>query len=81
MRAVDPFHAVSHVSVLHVLPVHQHVVPTQRPHLALARHHVALEHIVAVSVHMRRKHGVDAVLREAGDGLSGRRGTGREGEP
>ena len=64
------FVRVSHVSVLDVLPVHQHVVPGQPPHLALPRHHMALELVAAVSVDLRRRNGVDAVLREAGHRLS-----------
>lgn len=55
----------SHVSVLDVLPVHQHVVPTQRPHLALTRHHVALKRATTVSVHLWNRNRVDAVGWEA----------------
>lgn len=61
---------VSHVPVLHVLPVHQHVVPAERPHLAVSRHDVALELVAAVSVHQRGGDAVDAVVREAGHRLS-----------
>ncbi len=61
---------VSHVSVLDVLPIHQHVFSAQYPHLALTRHHMALKLVAAVSVDLRRRDGVDAVLREAGDWLS-----------
>lgn len=60
------FVCVSHVSVLDILPVHQHVVPAQYAHLALTGHHMALKLIAAVSVDLRERNGVDAVLREAG---------------
>ena len=56
--------AASHVSVLDVLPVHQHVLPAQGPHLALAHHHMALEHLAAVRVNLGGGRGVDAVLLE-----------------
>lgn len=71
----NPPHIVclSHVSVLDVFPVHQHVVPAQHPHLALARHHMALKHIAAVSVHLWKRNSVDAVLWEAGNWLSERK--------
>lgn len=55
----------SHVSVLYVLPVHQHVLPAQHPHLALTRHHMALEHFVTDSVHLRNRDTIDAVILEA----------------
>lgn len=67
--------SVSHVSVLDILPVHEHVLSAQRPHLALAGQHVALKHISAVSVHLRRGDGVDAVLLEARHRLSDGEGT------
>lgn len=65
----SPLSAVSHVSVLDVLPVHQHVLPAQHPHLALTRHHMALKLVAAVSVNMRGRDAVDAVLCEAGHRL------------
>lgn len=71
------FVCVSHVSVLDVFPVHQHVVPAQWPYLAVAHHHVVLKLFAAVCVDPRGRHGVDAVLREAGHRLSekiGKRG-------
>lgn len=63
----NPSHVVcaSHVSVLDILPVHQHVVPAQCPHLALAYHHVALKHLAAISVHLWGRNGVDAVVWKA----------------
>lgn len=64
---------VSHVSVLDVLPVHQHVIPAQHPYMTLTRHHVALKVILAVSVDLRRRNGVDAVLGEEGHWLSEKR--------
>lgn len=64
---------VSHVSVLNVFPVHQHVIPAQHPYMTLTRHHMALELILAVSVDLRRRNGVDAVLREGGHWLSEKR--------
>lgn len=67
------FVCVSHVSVLDVLPVHQHVVPAQCPYLALTGHHMALKLIAAVSVDQRRRNSVDAVLRERGHWLSEKR--------
>lgn len=70
----NPSHVViSHVSVLDVLPVHQHVIPAQRPHMSLACHHMTLKHIAAISVHLRRRNGVDAVLWEAGNWLPERK--------
>lgn len=72
--SVTESRCVSHVSVLDVLPVHQHVVPAQHPHLALTRHHVALKPVAAVSVDLRRRNGVDAVLGEARHRLSEREG-------
>lgn len=69
----------SHVSVLDVLPVHQHVVPAQRPHLALSGHHMALQLHAGVSVHLRRRDGVDAVPREGGHRLPGKRGERTDG--
>lgn len=69
---------VSHASVLDVLPVHQHVLPAQHPHLALTRQHVALKLLAAVSVNLRGRKAVDAVLREAGHRLSERKDTAAE---
>lgn len=65
----DPLH-VSHVSVLDVFSVHQHVVPAQCPHLALGCHHMALKHLAAVCVDMRRTNYIYAVLGERGHWLS-----------
>lgn len=62
----------SHVSVLDVLPVHHDVLLAQRPHLAQARQHVALENVSAFPVHLWRGRGVDAVLLEARHRLPGR---------
>lgn len=77
-RDPHPVIRASHVSVLDILPVHQHVLPTQRPHLALTRHHMALKHLVTVSVHLWRTDGVAAVLLQAGHRLSGREGRNTE---
>lgn len=60
----------SHVSVPDVLPVHQHVVPSQRPHLALTCHHVDLQLFAAFFVHLWGSDSVDAVLGETGHRLS-----------
>lgn len=68
---------VLHVSVLDVLPVHQHVLPAERPHLPPARQHAALKLLSAVPVDLRRRKAVDAVLREAGHRLSEGQGTGQ----
>lgn len=72
MLTEDPVHVsgVSHVPVFDILPVHQHVFPAQRPHLALTSKHVALKHISGVPVRLWRTHGIDAVLGEAGHRLS-----------
>lgn len=64
----------SHVSVLDILPVHQHIVPAQWPHLALSGHHMALQLYAGVSVHLRRRDSIDAVPREGGHRLPGKRG-------
>lgn len=50
-----------HVSVADVLPVHQHIVPAQRPHLAPACHYMDLQLGASVPIYLGRRDSVDAV--------------------
>ena len=72
-----PGPAGSHVSVLDVLPVHQHVLPAQGPHLAPPRQDVALEHLPAVRVHLGGGHGIHTVPLERRHRVPGE----KEGKP